>query len=367
MSEDSEEIQGTSETKANGKRGKTTAAKVTVSPSPKDERLWLYLDGLFPHVATADGYVAAGPDKIALCAVYGATGMRQGPVVKEWPFAARECPDKERLVELSNEILRLIQADCDVLNRRTKYGVLAYDAARSDRAIGRHLIAVSPSGMTTALDDERGGGAGEDEDGGAMSTRLLLGILQDERKDKRWMTEMLANVVSGALERADERDDRMQAIVENGWQKTMQMMQATEAMLSQASERQIKTSWAKFYQEKLGLAGEKAMGMLEMFVAQRAIAGPAAPNAVAVFLESITDEQGTTAFGALDGSGRAAGGIFTSAQFDLLRKIAGGATVDSADVEAFKTSIKPEQMVAAQQIFSADQLMPLLKWASGAA
>lgn len=338
------------------------APKQTVVPATKAPTIFAFLE------AQHWGEERESVDKIVLCAAHGNLGMRQGPVIREWSFAPREKPAREKLIEMSNACLQLAEADCDALGRPTRYVVLAYDLARSDRAIGRVLIRLNPSGTTTALADERGGGF-EDEEGNGLTAKLLLGLLEAERRDKRWTMELAMNAISGAMERDAERIERMEQIVDGSWQKQTEMMKATEAMLNQAADREAKERWARWKQEKIDYAIEKSLAIGELLLPPmlKKVLPPPPPgaNPVRDFLETVTEEQGARAFGTFDtNQTRLTDGVFTDEQLQLFMSIAKSDAIDDAAAGRLIASIKPEQVAKCREIFEFQQIAVLAQWFS---
>lgn len=349
------------------KEKKEPARNLVLHPTPSSEQLMNFLDRVFHGDFEM-------PQKLTLCAVTGRMGQQMGPMIREFSFKPDERPTVEQRVELANLIVHIFQDDADALNKKCTYGVHAFHLGRSDRFYSRVLIRMAPSGMTTALQDERGIGA-DDEEGNAASSRLLMELLQSERRDKRYTLELALSAISGAMERDAERIERMEKIVDGAWAKQIEMMKATESMLSQAADRQARSTWEAFKREKVAMAIEKAIGITEMVVPQllarraersavedAAAKVASASNPVGQFLLSVSEEQGARAFGAILGPDRVAGGVFSADQFTMLGRIASEAEPDNALVTAFVASLTAQQIQQAQSIFSMDQLMPLLSW-----
>lgn len=129
---------------------------------------------------------------------------------------------REKLVELCNRIVAAAQADCDALRRATVYTVLAYHPAVGADAYARHLLRLSPkSGLavdaTTVVNEDN-----------VLSTKLLLGLLGEERRDKRWMMELAANLMSGVAERDAARIGSLEGIVEGTWDRQVKVIEVLE-------------------------------------------------------------------------------------------------------------------------------------------
>ena len=59
-----------------------------------------------------------------------------------------------------------------------------------------------------------------------MSTKLLLGLLTDERKDKRWMLEQCMGVLSGVAERDTARIAALEKIADDSFDKAARFLEA---------------------------------------------------------------------------------------------------------------------------------------------
>jgi hypothetical protein len=349
----------------------------TSEPVPRSVPLFDFLEGQFQVTSRVSESKERGgkerdkeeepkwtgntPDRIVLAAARGRDGGRLGPAVHEISFGPKALPTRERLVEMTNTLLAQAQTDCDALGRKQLYAVAAYDIARSDRAVARLLLSIAPSGMRSALQDERE----DDEEEENAKVKLLSSLLNDERRDKRYMLEQTLSVISGAMERDEARIERLESALDGAFKRQIEHMAATEAMLNQAADRKARADWAAWKQAKIDFAVEKGLAMAELFLpkllAPGAPAASATANPVHVFLSSVTQEQGRVAFGQDTATG-VTGGVFSAHQFDLFVKLANASTPDLAIVGELSASLTPDQLTAAQQIFTLDQLMPLVSW-----
>lgn len=137
--------------------------------------------------------------------------------------AAKPKLTRERLVEIANKIVAVAQADCDALRRSTVYAVLAHHPLMGPDAYARHLLRLAPK---SALAVDADSVVSEDN---IMSTRLLLGLLADEKRDKRWVMELAMNVVSGAAERDSARIAALESAVGATWERQGKLLEAIEA------------------------------------------------------------------------------------------------------------------------------------------
>jgi hypothetical protein len=125
------------------------------------------------------------------------------------------------------------------------------------------LFKLVPSG-TVAMNADRV--LDDEEENGALSTKLLLGLLDSERRDKRWSIEAAMNLISGVVERQDERLERMEQIVDGGWQKQAELIRAIESMHSGAQERAMKVEWQKWKQSKMDWGFDTLKGLAEVML-----------------------------------------------------------------------------------------------------
>lgn len=342
--------------------------KNTLVPTTKARAVLEFLEDMHWGPRSGDGVPMDSIDKLVLAAAYGPAGRRVGPTVKEWTFAPKDKPTREKLVELANQILTLAETDCDALRKPTTYSLAAFDLARGDRAIGRVLLRIAPSGTRTILEDERYGD-GDDEESGALSTKLLLTLLNDERRDKRWLLEQTLVVVSGAAERDAQRIERMEAIVDGAFAKQVALLEATEKMLSGAADRKAKAEWETWRREKFGAVVDKVLGIAEVMLPHAIAKLPAASatgipiDALRDFIKAATEEQMVKAFGDWDDSGCRRPGVLTPEQSLLIMAVANGnAPVDELNKlrpPSGSMKLSTEQLFALAGIFSREQLQPL--------
>jgi hypothetical protein len=370
-----------SDNKKKTREAKNAMRAQTTDPTPKSPRIFSFLEDLWE-----DGQ----PDKLTLHACYGEAGMRLGPQLKEFVFKPNaDRPTQPELVALTNLIMQYAQEDCDVLDKKTRYAILAYDLLRSDRSYARKTVKVFPSGMSEISDEERIMGDGDDEGGGSLSTKLVLDLLAESRRHERWMFESTMTTLSGVLERDARTIAMHQKRDTESFERQVKYITATEAALSQVHARKLEEDWQEFKREAalkalsmLGLAVPHVAKAIEQHRASKAQAQVAAPggdvvdvtpeeqpaeavvvepNPVRDFLESITPEQGEVAFGKYNEDGTPqAPGVFTLDQVQLFAVIAGADKPDEATMKQLFDSITPEQMNKAQEIFELTQLVHLM-------
>lgn len=329
-------------------------------PAPKDEALFLWLEGLFFHDD-------AWPEKIEVRAVnLRSTKEVLGALITQRLLRANSKMDKASIVALSNELLHLMQRDADVQRKSMVYGIYAIHFSRNNNYYDRFLVRCEPTGLYSREGFPRVDDADDDD---SPTVRLLKELLTDERRKSTVQLDMLLGVLSGALERSDERLERVEALVDGAWQKQAAMMQATENLISQSHARDEKGAWGQLQRDLARAGAQKALDVLGGIAAARlapaAGAQPGTLNPLAAFIASITKEEGEAAFGGEpDEAGHVPGAVFSDDQFQLMMKIAKSSVIDDDDVAALRESIvaRPELIAKAQEIFGLGRLVALVQW-----
>lgn len=323
------------------------------TPTPADEALCAWLAERY----SGDEYA----QRIQVCQW---VDNRRGDVVfthdqKAEPSDGKKAGSKprltrERIVEISNRIVAAAQADCDALRRSTVYAVLSFHPAMGSDAYSRHLLRCTPK---TALTVDVGAVVGEDN---IMSTRLLLGLLADEKRDKRWVFEQCMNVISGAAERDVSRIRALENIADGTWERQAKLLQATEAALSTADERRLKREWNQMKIEGVKDAIGTVKSLMPGLVAVATHGRTGVVEGVKTFASTLTDEQKIRLFGRwTDADTQAEPGILDANQTRLFGSIVAGRT-EPARLVDFLNSIRPDQFAAAQQVLTQDQLTALV-------
>lgn len=372
------------------KKGKKEPKPIqTTLPTAKNESVFAFLAMLWEDGA---------PEKLELRACYGEAGMRIGPVVgSEIAFKPNaEPPHHEELIEMTNRLLKMAQEDCDILDRKTNYAVIAYDMTRSDQPIGRKLFKVFPSGTSQELYQMRGGDDSLEGGEGGAGTKLLMKMLDDERRHNRWLMETTLGTVSNILERDGKRMQSLETAIDKSFDQRLKYIAATEAALSQVHERKLREEWQQFqkdaimqglqmlggavphiakaiekHQEKKKLVnGEQqpaiARGEVDVTPVEPKEAAteppPATNNPVRTFIESLDNDQATKAFGKYNDKGeKVSEGVFNVEQIELFSEVAGVDDIDKYEdlVKKLFATITPEQKTKAQEIFNFTQLLTL--------
>ncbi len=352
---------------------------IHVEPIIGDAELFAWLEELFYASPSSGSF----PERIELRVVKGRYLDVFGPRIDQRTFAPESSeearkklppktpgrsgkPTKEELVHLANSFSLQMRRDCDVQNKSVAYGLFAWHMARGDEPYSRLIRRMKPTGVYSREHD--GGRAqDDDDDSNSATTKLLLGLLDSERRDKRWMSELMASTVSGALERADARLERVETMIDSSWAKQIEYMKSIEANLSNAVERQLKVDQQRWRQQKADWALDQAAGiatfLLPALAKKVAGAAPDAPNPAMQFLTSMSAEEGAVAFGsASEDRETVSGGIFSNAQWQSLLRVARSSEPDDATVSSLVDSLTGEQIAQAQALFAVERLMPVIQW-----
>jgi hypothetical protein len=290
------------------------------------------------------------PQRIEVWQMFGRNKAIRGEMIHHEDFKPNDKLDVERCNKLANEIIEAAQNDCDASRTEASFQIAVIDTNRKASPLTRRLGPLMPKrsyALTKGVLDE------EDDDG-KLSTKLLLGLLQEERRDKRYMSELAMNVVSGVVERQDERISRMEAIVDGTWAKQATMMAATERALSTAADRQIKTSW-----NELKLAGVRdGISVLKGLLPGTIAVATAGRIGTEAAIQSLTQSLTRGQISALVGGNLDAptGNVLSVDQSRILARIDRGET---ALVGELFGSLSPEQLSRIQRLMTRDQLVLL--------
>lgn len=261
---------------------------------------------------------------------------------------------RERIVEISNKIVGTAQADCDALRRPTIYAAQAFHPLTGADSYSRHLIRLSPKSALTVDADSI---VSEDN---LMSTKLLVGLLESERRDKRWMAELMANIVSGAAERDAARIAALEGIQKESWERHAKLIRATEEALNMADERQIKREWNKMkiagMQQGIATLATLVPGVVAVMTQGRA----GIMEGIKGFADSLSPEQRVRLFGRWrDADTQIAPGILDPEQTRLFDSIAAG-RAEPPRARELLDSFRPEQIAAVQQVLTQEQFAGLI-------
>lgn len=357
-----------SDDKGRGVRGtkratEATARRSAINPQPRDEKLCWWLESEWHR---HEG--VSGPSRITLGTARGPHKDRMGRVVRDIPFGPGAKPDKERLIEITNELVGAAQSDCDAVGRATVYQIVIFDPARDSDTVGRHLMRMEPSLLTGADDDE------DEGSGGTVKDELLRELYHDRRFQQvhnARMFESYQNAVEGIIGRYEARLQASEAANATLLQTHMELIRVREEMLDRRQARELKADREKFFQEKI----QRGINMIESVVvpiAQAKIASmvQAAGGAAAVgelsalqqWVQALTDEENIALFGAWNGEQCVEPGILTVEQAQQFVAVAKGA---SSDIEAFQSSLTVEQIARVQSAIATPKLAALMSIVNG--
>ena len=324
--------------------------RTQVVPIAERPDLFEFLEGIFGN----EKY----PEKIELRQMKGRGFAQKGPIVKLWPYKpSQPKPTREQLVAQSNECLSLSQSDCDGIGRPQVYGVLAYHFATADDYFGRKLIPMRPKSVASKDEDD------EFDDDDLPSEKIAKKqLVADMLLHYRFMFDKTLLHYQSSIERLQHQIERRDEKLDQAWDRIIVNMEKMETLLDRKQERDFALRREEM---KLGVIQEGVelvKGFLPPIlsaVMPEKVAASAEALTVRQFLESVTPEQGTKAFGYDEAAKDFRGGIFTADQGRALLQIAMGQST-SEQIDGLISSIAPEQMVAAQQIFGPQQLGPLI-------
>lgn len=350
------------------RRGKTPRDRSMIPPNPADEETAKWFDSIF-----AEGF----PQKLSL--VHLAAGST-GDAVFEKEFRPGEAkPTREKIVEMSNEFLEIAQKDCDDLERDQKYAILAFDRAKGVKPYARKLLnlkAISARQGISALANDYADGEQRKSD-----RELLLEIM----RNARWEKEHNLKMTTMLFDRYENRMSQLEKHIDGTLEKQVKFLEATESLLSQAQERQLKAKREEFIQQQIaeGIEMLKLIAPHLINAWSKKNSGTAAiettteqqneqmtvtqrePNPASDFVKGMTTEQREQTFGEWSQEGRLLKpGIFSEKQTGLFATIAGsGKNPDPALVNEFIESLTEEQVDKVQKIFGLTKLFPLVSWA----
>ena len=323
-----------------------------ITPTPADEALCAWLTERY----SGDEYAT----RIQVCQWIGnqrgevvfTHDQRVDPNDAKAKFAKLKLT-RERLVEIGNKIVAAAQADCDALRRPTIYAVLAFHPTMSADSYARHLLRLAPK---SALAVDADGVVSEDN---VMSTKLLLGLLADTKRDQRWVMEQAMNVMSGAAERDAARIAALEGIQKESFERQAKLLAATEAALSTADERKIKREWNEMKMEGMrqGLATLRTLvpGVVAAVTQGRA----GVMEGIKGFADSLNPDQRVRLFGRWrDADTQIAPGILDPEQTRLFDSIVAG-RAEPPHIAKLLDSLRAEQFAAVQQVLTQEQFAGL--------
>jgi hypothetical protein len=367
---------------------KAPREKVQVEPVPKNKDFFEWFEKLF------DG-ASHFPEKIDVRIVSGRYNERLGPTIKQIPFApipkvskrAKEeegetvasgtgRPTREQLVNLTNEILFLIQRDCDQSRRATVYSVMASHFSRDPEPYERWIFRLTPQGVHGGKDprDEDGDEDEDDEYGGSPSKKYAV---QKLRHDET-MFQLYGGALEGLVDRQDRALEREAATNERLRQSNERLLDMVEKLQSAQHQRALDHQWNELkirsVEKGLDLFVGLAPPLLNQLTGKQVIPTKDTPESITLkaFFKHVneggklTEEQAIRAFGRYEATGEQKllqEGVLKEDQVKLLWAVAhGSAPVDELDrlLPGGSMPVSQEQLVQLQQIFTTEQLTPIV-------
>lgn len=361
------------------KKGRGTERdRAMVEPVVVDEAFFMWLDRLF-NEPPAEGQF---PERLEVRIVIGKQ-RKYGPLLENIPFAPVNAsaeaikkgagtgkPDKEKLVELSNRILHSIQRDCDETRKPTVYGIFAWHFRRGDEPYSQFLRRCEPKGRYS----KNNGAEDEDDEDKSLERRFSTQILRHQET----MFGLAGAAMEGMYDRQDrtiarllDRNERLEGRVE----KLVDML---ERALNMEAERHERLEWAKVKVEGvrkgLDFAIQMAPPLLNQLAGKQIV--PTSDTHETITLRNffrtveeggaMTKEQAYAAFGEYDETpdrNLIKPGVLTPVQGEILVRVAlGQMAPDELDklMPDGPHQVTGEQAVRLQQIFSLEQIAPLM-------
>lgn len=336
--------------------------KSKVEPVAKQQDFFEWFERLFEGETNF-------PEKIEIRAVSGKNYERLGPMIKQIIFPPKPPrPSREEMVRQTNELIFLMQRDCDIQRKSVVYGVHVAHFARDTDFYERWLERRYPSAVRAGEGIPRQHVGGEDEDGEGLASHERFAALVLQHHER--LFALYGGGFEGLLDRMDRVLERQDSRIAKQDDRIEKLTDVVERAMSLEEDRREKREWNKLKRESL----DKAVG-LALSLAPPIIGGIAGKSLPAGSLEVITlrnffkkkaeggqltEEQAVAAFGADDGTP----GILRIEQTKLLLDVAYG-KVSPDELDKFITpgglQITPDQAIALQTRcgFTPEQLAPL--------
>lgn len=339
-----------------------------IPPNAQDQKMFLWLESLFDVTdrenqpgepkSTPDAF----PDKIVLKPVFGHGGLDMGEQLRELAFKPMQqsVPNRESLVAMSNELRRIAQNHCNSENRRQRFKLYAFSNLRSADPIAVYLFTLVPTGRELGSNNLP---ASDSDD--THRDRLLEVTLAHSR----WQQEQQAETMTNMLRLQNEIIQQQRTEISQMSAERRAMIVAQEDALSRKQEREERAEWAKMKNQLWaeGLQFVKGFGpSIQMYLTQGKVG---IAEGLQHFLQGLTDEIKQKLFGAWDAAGNLlAAGILDKPQVEAFVALVDGSTnaATPAKVQEFMTSLRPEQLAAAQQVLPGDKIQILMTIAKAA-
>lgn len=330
----------------------------TGTPAPSDAQLTLFLERQWEDQES--------PQRLEVYALHGPMARRRAkdPLYRKDYKANPPKPEKEKIVELANNILSACKNDCNVIGKPVRYTVLAFDERRGSAAVGQHPLLMEPDQLIA-----NGNGYDEEDTDGFAGDRLLkrADILY---RDYQWWQEHSSNAVGGVLEMVMTENARLREDNQELFRKLMESNTKLEEARSQEEDRRITRMKAQFWLDQMKDGATLVKGIFPQLVNKATgkeimkVTQTTESLVLCNFFNSCSEQQVEAAFGKYDQEGnQIQGGVFTKRQAVILDGVARG----TVPVERLgdligegPDAVTMEQIAAAQRIFTQAQLGPIM-------
>lgn len=295
-------------------------------------------------------------------------------------------PQREETVALTNEIISLMQNNCNALRKPQLYGVIAYEHGSADDMLGVFTIHLKPKEDPRDGDHGDGDGSmmlsgmGEGDEmsfpPGPLGMMLKYSLMQNQQslEDRRAFIKDNRELTRDVLDALVDMNEKKDKLIADVFDQRVRLMEAMEKLTSQAEDRRLKARWNEVGVNVAERGAEVIIGLLPPMINRMAgkevVQTRTSIESVVLsnFIKSVTKEQAREAFGVQgnDESGnplpRYANAIFTEDQGALFAAIAQcQAPPEKLDdfLPGGALAISMEQMQRAQALFEPAQLWPL--------
>lgn len=350
-----------------------------VEPKPRDTEFFEWLERAFYGVGDY-------PERLEVRIIYGRNHEKGGPIIKTLVFAPPKAteaekkagvgnsrPSREDLVALSNEILFLCQQDVNVGKTTRAYGVRLWHFRLGPEPYARYSLRMTPQGAT----DSNEAPTDEESDGTFGSPQGMMKAYGEQFLGHH---ERMFGLYAGGIESTFDQQARLIAqqgkALEEARASLARQQEITERALSLEAEREAAREWRRVgiraTEKGLDLAMGLAPGILGQVLGNKQLAATAdTPESLtlkAFFRKeseggTLTDKQIDAAFGTWDDGKVISPGVLTQLQSVILLEVSEKKRpADALDelLQGGSAEITGEQAMQLQQIFSMEQLAPLL-------
>lgn len=339
-----------------------------IIPTAEDPELCDFLEDLFHlHNAEQPGKPNVAPDlfpdRIVLRTVHGKAGKDLGPVLlqQEWKATTAPQPKQEAIVALSNKILSAARHDAQALGKEQRYVVLAYSAVKGANSYARHLLKVKP-GPKEYL--ERDSVPDEEElVDGTTPKALLSELFRDRRFHQELSARMFTDYrdsMEGLIGRYEARLSQVEHVNSDLLRAHMELIKTKEELLDRKAARELRERKEAFWQERIERAFGIAEHLLPPLVASMTQPKGGIVDGIKRFAMSLDSAQRDALLGEWTDDGqRVSEGILDEQQVETFGAILDG-KLGAEHVGGFLTSLRQEQMIAAQAVLKEEQIGGLL-------